>query len=403
MAQHGRRHGNYHGAETIIGPQVFPDPGGAVILRWDGSHANAWYLVYRGKTKVAATQSPSFQGAVRTDRAEVFQIFEAGPKNALEAVQDAMLIVAVPGDLVSLEWTRPVSGDPVEYRIYWDAGTGTMDYADGHDIGRVEDTGAATYSWESGYLAADTYKFVVRARDEAGNEEANTTIVTLTVAPLPKPPSNLAFSFNNATHILTMTWTASPTAGATYRIHTNGGSGWIDYATVFDTEATTTWVYDMTGLTGDYTFGMRSWDGVNDDGNASLIIRVKVAAGILANVPNAPQGLQADAVAGGKIRLEWSYARTIPQVESGACNHFHVYYDNGTGTVNYGAAIGTVAMSSGVLSFTSAALTHGVAYQFGVRASTSGSAEENNTLTASATADTTAPAAVTGLAGEVTY
>jgi len=403
MARYGRRYGNFYGTDAIEVRRAYTPPSAPESLRveWETDRtATVRTLIYLDRALYGSTLDESAQLAMRQRELHLIELFEAGYLNWDEEIAVGLL-ASIPGDRVRLSWDRPSAGDPTEYRVYWDAGTGTIDY--NAAIAVVKDTGAATYSWTTSRLDDGTYKFGVRARNVSTNEETNVSVIPITIDTYPASVNDLAHSFDDPTHTLTLSWTESESSDvAGYRIYSNGGSGDVDYSSSIGDVATESFDYDMTGLTGDYRFGVRAYDAsAQEEQNIDVWIDVTVDAGDLAMVPNAPSGLAAQAIAGGVIRLSWRYNTTIPAAEGAACDEFHVYYDNGTGTVNYGSSIGTVDNTGGIMTFDSGALSHGTTYKFGVRSVAASGAEEQNTTTASATADTSVPAAPTGLAGEV--
>ncbi|MFH1619317.1 MAG: hypothetical protein ABIG11_05365, partial [bacterium] len=75
------------------------------------------------------------------------------------------------GNKIALSWTFSPSDDVAEYRLYYDAGSGTIDY----------DTPFAVFSsttagWTTGPLASGVYKFGIRAKNCWGIEEQNTSV-----------------------------------------------------------------------------------------------------------------------------------------------------------------------------------------------------------------------------------
>ncbi|RLB79830.1 MAG: hypothetical protein DRH15_08370, partial [Deltaproteobacteria bacterium] len=78
---------------------------------------------------------------------------------------------------VRLEWSHSSSPDIYAYRLYWDRGTGDINYSSPY---------ATIYypanSFTAGIHTEGTYKFALRAVDKAGNEEANTNLAaTVTI------------------------------------------------------------------------------------------------------------------------------------------------------------------------------------------------------------------------------
>ncbi|MBD3183861.1 hypothetical protein GF312_16370 [Candidatus Poribacteria bacterium] len=71
---------------------------------------------------------------------------------------------------VNVFWTASISEDVIKYNIYWDSGTGSIDYSIPFDS-----ITSADNVWISPELVdGKSYQFNVRAQDRAGNEEENT-------------------------------------------------------------------------------------------------------------------------------------------------------------------------------------------------------------------------------------
>jgi flagellar hook assembly protein FlgD/uncharacterized membrane protein len=74
---------------------------------------------------------------------------------------------------IKLEWTHSLSPDIHAYHLYWNNGTGEINYASPY---------ATIYhpsnSFQVSLHSEGTYKFGLRAIDRAGNEESNTSVVT---------------------------------------------------------------------------------------------------------------------------------------------------------------------------------------------------------------------------------
>ncbi len=285
-------------------------------------------------------------------------------------------------------------------------GSGTIDYGT-----PLANTTATSYKTDA--LDDGTYKFGVRAVDSAGNEDTNTTFITVTIATYPLAVTDLAYTFNNTTKKVTLTWTASTSSDiANYRIYSNSGSGYISYDTIVATVAhpTATWTSGAITTAGTWNYGVRAVDsGGLEELNSDVVASIELVGSPVstqADLPNAPTGLEALAVSGAKIQLTWVYNDIN---EAATPDTFSIYYDNGGGVVDYNNALDTVLYSTGItlnryltFTFTSGALTNGTTYIFGVRAK-DGSDEEANEVTVTADADSTAPNAPTALAGETTY
>jgi hypothetical protein len=190
-----------------------------------------------------------------------------------------------------------------------------------------------------------------------------------------------------------------PSGGFTkYHVYSNGGSGPINYATPVATVTGLSWTSSALAYPADWWFGVRAFNACGEEQNLDCAVELILdAAGHdITNRPPAPTGLRAFALAGGTIRVEWSYPTVRgPKTPTG----FHVYI--GIGAPNYATPAATVLFSIGIAgSFVSnlTSLTDETTYTIGVRAFNA-VAEEPNTVTVSATAEAVGPAAVDALVG----
>ncbi|MBI4054862.1 MAG: fibronectin type III domain-containing protein [Elusimicrobia bacterium] len=95
--------------------------------------------------------------------------------------------------------------------------------------------------------------------------------------------------------------------------------------------------------------------------------------------PEAPSNLSATSLTGRRIRLDWTVS------PSTNVSHYNIYYDSGTGVIDYAVRLSSVSASSST--FTTDPLVAGVTYKFGVRTVDDNNVEELNTnVVASATA-----------------
>lgn len=96
-------------------------------------------------------------------------------------------------------------------------------------------------------------------------------------------------------------------------------------------------------------------------------------------LPEPVRNLTAVAQADGSINLEWS-------VSGGKAGKYNIYYDNGSGIIDYQQLLATVAVAE--QSWNSPILANKTTYRFGVRAvSTSGYEEKNTSVTVTAQAE----------------
>lgn len=133
---------------------------------------------------------------------------------------------------------------------------------------------AMTSFIDTGLTPNTTYSYTVSAVDNAGNVSASSSAVSVTTPVRPGSPANLTASATSTTEV-SLTWTASSTAGATYQIErSSNNSGYSMIATsttpaYVDTSATA-------GIT--YLYRVRAVDGA---GTVSSYTNVDLATTIM--------------------------------------------------------------------------------------------------------------------------
>ena len=91
------------------------------------------------------------------------------PNNIFEAIAEQ-----VSGNRVQLAWFYCPLGQqsaPVCFKVYYDSGTGQIDYE--NPIATIRYAGRKFYSYQSSSLNAGTYLFAIRAEDAAGTENSS--------------------------------------------------------------------------------------------------------------------------------------------------------------------------------------------------------------------------------------
>ena len=159
----------------------------------------------------------------------------------------------VPTKRVRLSWDPSPSADITLYRIYWDRGSGSIDY--GLALAEVD---AATTTFASDKLRAGlTYAFGVRAVNQSGEEKNTSAQVTIQV-PAPVPPGNLHAQVINFKQVQ-LTWDASTSAEAAFsHVYWDGGSGQINDASPLAADVTS-WLSGELGA-GTYLFKVAAAD-----------------------------------------------------------------------------------------------------------------------------------------------
>jgi hypothetical protein len=184
-----------------------------------------------------------------------------------------------------------------------------------------------------------------------------------------------------------------------YDVYANSGAGdSVNYTAPKATASKLSWTSQALSAPGSYKFAVRARDartGLEERNVDALVVLTLDGAGNdVTLVPAAPLGLRAFPMAGGKVRVEWTCASTVPSRQPAG---FNVYW--GAGGIDYSHAAASVPWSAGRFgSFLQdlTGLTGGVSYSIGVRAFSS-AREELNTNVVVVNADSTPPSLVDSL------
>ena len=126
---------------------------------------------------------------------------------------------------IKLNWTPSISGYAAEYNIYWDQGTGIMDYASPLASINHPASEYITFRIEDGI-----YHFVIRSEYESGIEEKNTHVVSAKIDTTPpEEVKNFRCELTTGNKVL-LSWSPSVSPDVEYyNIYSDNGSGAIDY------------------------------------------------------------------------------------------------------------------------------------------------------------------------------
>ncbi len=169
------------------------------------------------------------------------------------------------------------------------------------------------------------------------------------------------------------------------------------YRTVAGPPLTDTVFDDWTGVV---TYLVRALDADGkEEGNIREVLVVPVQDGVVGiALPAEPRIVEARPVAGGRIELEWLYDPAYEYLGPGAAHEARIYWDAGTGEVDFTAPHAIVPMdnptSATRYTYQSAPLTDGQEYRFVVRVATASWPDGIQTQNAGeyvATADASAP------------
>jgi hypothetical protein len=380
-----------------------------------GAWAGTVRVYLDGKDAGSYDADPFFIPAP-ADRRSWLEFFLAGSNNADEDLR--RYLRTVPGDKVRVGWYRKAA-DQHSFRLYYTAGISTGParlLREFFTVDRLSGTTTAAYfEYLHGPLARGGHTYQVRPTDRAGNEKTGCAVLTTQVAPWPRPPTGVeVHSFVRTTGLVTLKWShasdKSPTS--VYSIYRNSGQDTkVRYATAVASVAT---AFNLTGtpakpyatfslpVTGAAAAG--TWlaavrhekSGVQEDNVTALVRFVLSSSGsyVPGGYPDAPSYVYARATAGGRIVVSVKHDAVR---EAAQTLRFRVYRGpNGSPTVNYSIPVGLITRAAGRFFEGSTAigpLTHGLTFYFGVRSEATGSIREVNTAVATATADSTPPAA----------
>jgi len=283
---------------------------------------------------------------------------------------------ATPGLSIQLTWTTSSpETDVSQYNIYRATSSGGQSYS---SPTYTVSSGVTSYI-DSSCTDGQTYYYVMRAQDAAGNIETNTNQVSATAfGSLPPPPTNLA-----ATAIaggsIQLSWTASSpeTNVAQYNIYRAIISKGQNFASPLNnvSAGTTTYTDSATSDGVTYYYVVRTQDNIgNIESNTN-----EATATADAIPPPSPSNLVAAPIAEDGIQLTWTAS-----VSEADVSQYNIYRATSSGGQNYSSP--TYTVSVGISSYTDSAATQGQTYYYVVRAQDAAGNIDSNTNEAWATA-----------------
>jgi hypothetical protein len=264
-----------------------------------------------------------------------------------------------------------ITGDPVLHHI--------ERRPDGGSWERIASILGDTY--RDGPLGDGLYHYRAVAEDDEGDRATSDT-ESVTVSSMPDPPSGFAATWDAPAQTVTFTWQASPSADlAGYRIREGQEQVDLGSEPVYE-GAALTWQRTFTDETGVSVWSLRAVDlDGNEEQNVSQVVALPFEDGALAARPAEPRLVEAYAADGGRIELEWLYDPRYEEYgpgaapgAQGAAAEARIYWDAGSGTVDFSAPHATVPMgqptSAARFTWLSVPLTGGQEYRFVVRIAT---------------------------------
>ncbi|MFH1725254.1 MAG: fibronectin type III domain-containing protein, partial [Elusimicrobiota bacterium] len=356
-------------ASTTVGvdwlPNGNPEPGTQYELWRDTEAAFGQPL----KTLVAASAHLA-EGLSK----ETTYYFKARARNhtglfsAFNAAVSTWTLIAPPGQpgtpagatlgVSSIAWTWAAAVDvTIGYRVFSASSPESL-----------AGSSAGTTFYHTGLATNTAYGIVVGGVNAGGVGplSAAATVYTLAV-----PPAGTAASAVEATSA-TLTWSLNTNPAATVAELERSTDNAV-FAGVFTGGETSYTDYGLLGCTTYYYRARnRNGDGVPTGYDAAVQIMTE------GSTPIAPSGLSAASLAGGRIALFWNMS------PSELVTEYRIYYDSGTGTVDYATPLATV--SSTVTAYTTDVLVSSPAYTFSLRAYNRCGVEEPNTIVVAAAA-----------------
>ena len=317
-------------------------------------------------------------------------IVPTAPDTTPPSAPTGLSATAASSTRVDLNWSASTDNVGVTgYRVERCQGTGCTDFAE-------VATPAATAFNDTGLAPSTTYRYRVRATDQAGNLGSYSPIAAATTPASsdttpPSAPTGLSAAAVSTTRI-DLNWAASTdnVSVSGYRVERCQGAGCTNFAEVATPTAT---AYSDTGLSPSttYRYQVRAVDPSGNLGGYSAIAAATTPAAADTTPPSAPTGLSATAVSTTRIDLNWAAS-----TDNVGVSGYRVERCQGTNCTNF-AQVGTPTTTS----YSNTGLQANTNYRFRVRAvDAAGNLSAYSAIVTRRTLapDTTRPTAPTGLA-----
>ena len=274
------------------------------------------------------------------------------------------------------------------YNLYMATSSGNQNFA-------VPDatTAAGANTHTFGSLTADTtYYFVVRAQDEAGNEDTNIVEVFATTDPA---PDITAPTFGGATSALDLddtriqvSWTQAiddqdPQAAIVYNLYVATSSGGQSFGTPTETSAAGVSNHTLTGLNPSTTYWIvvRAEDTSGNEDTNLVEVSATTQSGADISPPVFAGASSATALSPTSIQVSWTEA--IDDQDPQASIIYNLYVATASGTQNFATPDDT--SPPGVASHVLTGLLPNTTYYIVVRAEDTSGNEDTNTTEVSDT------------------
>ncbi len=263
-----------------------------------------------------------------------------------------------------------------------------------------------------GPLQDGTYTYKLTVFDDAGNQNAAEASFDINGAPEPPTSVDLSHSISGDTVNTTISWTESVSDDIDhYNVYKSGSEGNVPLDGDPEFQTATNQLDDAITEEGVWRYLVRAVDTTGqEESNITQLVTITYYKDSnndpVVVKPADPVYITATALAGGKAEIKWAYDPANEIGGIGVAEESRIYYDNGTGTVDYSSPLATVAMDNPTndvkYNYTTGVLPEDT-YKFVVRVATKAhpnGIETDNTGYAEVTTDATPPDAPS-ISGEI--
>lgn len=360
---------------TTAGGQNFGTPTatvGAGGLSWTSSalpQGQTYYYVVRARDSANNTE---------TNIAELSQVL---PDTQAPTFSGLASATGMAGGSVQLNWSAATDnvtpGASLLYDIYFSTTPGTQNFASANYTSAA---GASTYT-ATGLTQGVTYYFVVRARDVAGNRDANT--IQHSATPLDTTPptfSGLSTSTANPPTSIDLSWASgsdnvTAPGSLVYDIYQAITPGGQNFATPTYSTAPGATTFTATSLTPGiaYYFVVRARDAA---GNRDANTIERTATIVDPTAPTFAGLASANAITTTSILLTWAPATDVATPQASIV--YDIYPSLSPGGQSFGSPDSTTA--PGATSAVVTGLSPGMTFYFVVRARDTDGNRDGNTV-----------------------
>ncbi len=353
-----------------------------VSLSWSGggNPAGTTYELWRDLTaafsapvKTVVSTTGFFASALTPSTSYYFRVRALGFGGAYTGFDSAVSTAtlppapAVPGTpsgfalgTTSVSWNWSAAAYAASYKLYRAS-----------SLSLLASTASTAY-FDAGLATNTAYGLEVGGLNATG---AGPLTPAATVYTLAAPPAATAAGMVAATSA-TLSWSLNSNPAGTFAEVQRSSDGAV-YASVVSSVVTASYTdASLIGCTSFY-YRVRNLNGAGLATGFDATVQIFTAN----TVPAPASGLTATAAGGNRVGLSW-----VPSPTEGI-TVYDVFYDSGTGVVNYAAPLATVPSS--MTAYTSAVLTSSGSYIFAVRAKHRCGVEETNGVYATAAATNT--------------